>query len=709
MTTHDSARPQRPEPVRPLDVFLSIVALSALAVAQPLLDLLGRNAEFFLARATPRGDIVLLGLVIGIVIPAFLGVLVVGIGRVHAGVGQALHIAVITVLGAIMILQIAAHTPFARLPGWVEIALSAAGGLGISMAYYRSEPVRAVARFAGVAPLVVVSLFLFSSSTSRLVFAGDEIAEPYRVTVSNPAPVVMVVFDEFPVASIMDGEGAIDPAVYPGFARLAADGTWYRNAVTVQQQTENSLPAILSGIDPGIGKLPTAADHPFTLFTLLADAYELRVQEAVTDLCPAYACENSTRHVPPAAQRWKSLGEDLWIVAGHVFLPNDVAAGLARIDTTWANFNGGDADADIDITTRFQDLVYSSDRRAPIGRFIEDAARDGDEPTLVFLHALVPHVPWTYLPSGQTYPSPDVAPGSVSPGWGDDAWLVDQAYQQHLMQVGYVDTVVQRLIAALEGSGRYDDALIVVVADHGIAVRPGVAHRRVVTMDTIGDIAAVPLFIKLPGQRTGGADDYRAETTDILPTIADALGIHVPWATDGTSLIADDRPVREESRVEGSTGVVAFGTDGSEARAVAARKVDHFGGSDPYGLAPNGFGELLGREIGDLRVEAGGGLAVTLEGREAFRDVDLDGPELPAWVTGRLLTEIEDDHLPIIAIVVNGMVAAVTRATPADDGAFTYGAVVPPDVLVDGRNEIELALVDDDGTGRRLLRMHLLP
>ena len=140
-------------------------------------------------------------------------------------------------------------------------------------------------------------------------------------------------------------------------------------------------------------------------------------------------------------------------------------------------------------------------------------------------------------------------PGARAPAGGDDVWLVDQAYQQHLTQVGYVDGVIGELIARLEEAGLYDDTMIIVLADHGITVRPGIPHRRVVTEETVGDIAAIPLFIKRPHQEQGGIDDYRAETVDVLPTIADVLGIDLPWTTDGTSLFGDDRPERVESRI----------------------------------------------------------------------------------------------------------------------------------------------------------------
>ena len=70
-------------------------------------------------------------------------------------------------------------------------------------------------------------------------------------------------------------------------------------------------------------------------------------------------------------------------------------------------------------------------------------------------------------------------PATVTTGWGSDEWLVDQVYQQHLLQVEFVDTILGQIIDQLDRAGVYDDTLIVVVADHGIAIKPNVVHRRV--------------------------------------------------------------------------------------------------------------------------------------------------------------------------------------------------------------------------------------
>jgi hypothetical protein len=681
-----------------IDVFASIVALFVLAVAQPLLDLLGRNAEFFLAHASPPLDIALVAFLVAIAAPLLIAAYIELVRRIDPSTGRVVHLGILSILAASFVLQIVKLTPLDRLSSWGMVPLILAAGVGVALAFYRFEVFRTASRFAAVAPAVVLGLFIFFSSTSQLMFGSPAVAQAATIEVENPAPIVFVVFDEFPVASLMDGDGNLQEEVYPNFARLAKHATWYRNTTTVHQQTERALPAILSGVNGSSEKIPTAADYPFTLFTLLAESYDLEVFEAVTDLCPVYACENSARTVLPFRERWSSLLNDLRIVAGHLFLPNDITEDLPPIDASWSNFSAAHGGFEHEITARFQALAYDDDRRRPIGEFLDTLEVASDEPKLSFLHAPVPHVPWDYLQSGQLYPSPGVAPGTLSPGWNDDEWRVNQAYQQHLVQVQYVDTVVGQIIDRLTAADLYDKALVVVVADHGIAIRPNIEHRRVANDDTIGDVAAVPLFIKFPNQTEGNISDYRAETVDILPTIADVVDVDIPWTTEGWSLIDDTKPTRTESRIQGRDGVVVFGTDGSEARAIAARKIDHFGSGGPYGLAPSGYADFLGTSISDHVVATSDDVSASIRKKDLYTDIDLDGASLPAWIAGRLsFTDEEIEHI-VIAVTVNDRIAAVTRSFRNKDDHIEYTAMLPPDTFVDGANDVRVFLVAPEGT-----------
>ena len=682
-----------------LDVVVSTVVLFVLAIAQPLLDLLGRNAEFFLARSSPPLDIILLAIGLTFGVPVLLGLVLAWLFRQNERAGKLLHGAVMAFLVGILVLQIIELTSLSRMPPWLEMSLALLVGIGAAAMFYRTELVRSGVRVASIAPVVVLGLFVFGSSVSQLIFGAPAIAQIAEAAVTDPAPVVVVVFDEMPVASLMDADGGIQEDVYPSLARLAADGTWFRNAITVHQQTEESVPAILSGKHTQPNKIPTAGDHPFTLFTLLADAYEINAVETVTDLCPEYACENMTRPKYPVRERWSTLINDLRIVAGHLFLPSEMTEGLPPIDSSWSNFSGGEA-SEFDITNLFQEAAYEVGRLAPIKGFVDSIEPSDGQPVLFYMHALLPHVPWEYLPTGQKFIDSSVAPGSVSPGWGSDEWLVNQAYQRHLLQVGYVDNVVGQIIDRLESQGMYDDALVVVIADHGVTVRPNIYHRRQVTEETVGDIAAIPLFIKQPHQRVGGVDDYRAETIDVLPTIADVLGIDIPWSVDGVSLVSGDRPERLESRIKGSEGTVVFGVDGSEARAIAARKMLHFGTDGPYGLAPTGHADLLGVGVESLTFVPADGYSAFVANPANYRDVDVAGVAVPTWVKGTVTTpHAAYEHL-VIGVAVNGHIAAVTRTDETEGGNTAFGAMIPVDSLIEGHNKISVILIEGSGSTR---------
>ena len=56
---------------------------------------------------------------------------------------------------------------------------------------------------------------------------------------------------------------------------------------------------------------------------------------------------------------------------------------------------------------------------------------------------------------------------------------------------------------------------------------------------TSQDLAFVPFFVKLPGERKGQVVDRHVRIVDVLPTIADALDVELPWKVDGRSGFAE--------------------------------------------------------------------------------------------------------------------------------------------------------------------------
>ncbi len=123
-----------------------------------------------------------------------------------------------------------------------------------------------------------------------------------------------------------------------------------------------------------------------------------------------------------------------------------------------------------------------------------DRAGGGTSPALLRpLHA-APHpvglpARWAGLP-----PYLMVENSFVDPGWSEDRWAVTQSHQRHLAQVQYADHIVGQVMARLEEAGIYDEAIVVVTADHGIGIRPGLGNRRRLVEGTI------------PGHRRSAAD-----------------------------------------------------------------------------------------------------------------------------------------------------------------------------------------------------------
>jgi membrane-anchored protein YejM (alkaline phosphatase superfamily) len=95
---------------------------------------------------------------------------------------------------------------------------------------------------------------------------------------------------------------------------------------------------------------------------------------------------------------------------------------------------------------------------------------------------------------------------SNAPGRNGERWfnsqLAVQAWQRHLLQVGYVDKLLGTFLERLHRVGLWDKALVIVAPDHGISFGGGDLRRRP-TRTNLAELAFTPLFVKVPGQRDG--------------------------------------------------------------------------------------------------------------------------------------------------------------------------------------------------------------
>ena len=556
-----------------------LLAASGFALAQPLFDLLGKNAEFFAVRGSTPGDIVLFALVVTFVPALVLLAIEVVVSVVSEPAGYALHLAFLAFLGAVFGVQVLKRTGVDGTT--VLIAGAVAIGLGLALAVWKLPAARSFLTVLAAAPLVFLALFLLHSPTSKLVISSGT-AEAAAIRTRATTPIVFLLLDEFPVIDLQQADGGIDAKRFPNFARLAASSTWYRNTTTVSASTTVAVPAILTGQKPKRGALPIFRDHPNNLFTLLGKRYRMVVHESQTRLCPQRLCKQKTADT---GSRLSSLYSDVRVVYLHLIAPPELEQRLPVIDESWGNFGSGSSEeaapavTDSNVPPKVDLDTFYLSRVRDFRRFVASFRKPGSgPPTLYFLHDLLPHTPWLYFPDGRARAvSSTNAPGRNGERWFNGQ-LATQAWQRHLLQVGYTDRLLGTFIARLHKVGLWDKALVIVTPDHGISFRGGDLRRRP-THENLAELGFTPLFVKYPGQSEAQVVDSRHVTTlDILPTIADVLGITIPWHIGG-HLGAAGRRRLERGRRGRRAGAVprrahaAPGLAGTRAVAVRQRRL----------------------------------------------------------------------------------------------------------------------------------------
>lgn len=707
---------------------LSLLALWGLAIAQPLLDLFGKNPEFFVVNDLSRAEIVLFGLTLAVFAPAVLiGVQLLAAAvdpRVEGVVHQVLVAVLATAFGLTLLGQIGIEdSPILFLSG---------GFVGVVVAVFErtSPPLRTGLRYLALAPILFLVSFLGFSPTGQLL-RGEAVSDVEPGRVARSTPLVVVSLDEFPVATLLRSDGTINGQRFPNFARLADGASWFPNATSVAPTTTESVPALLTGRLPEPGLLPTYRDHPRSLFTLLGDAYEHHGAEQVTDVCPSPYCEDDRAGIDIG--RLRTALVDAAAVYAQASMPPSVRQHLPVVDRSWGGFitdvnstGGTDSNAIFDAVTETSGAVTEeatltdgADPDCPdidlwcaparISELIDDIG-PSPKPALYFVHATTPHLPWIVDQEGRQYGVRSVNIPGVEIGgtWGSDPFFVRQGFQRHTLQVGNVDRLLGQLLDRLEEQGLWDDAMVVVTADHGVAFRPG-EPLRTPTPTTLHEIYNIPLFIKFPGQREGDVRRGNALNIDVLPTIVDALDITTDWEFDGQSLVAG-RPHRADKPVShnGERTFVPAGFDG--VLDVVRRDHEYLpNGESWFAVAAVGpYGDLIGVPVDGLDRTGDLGPGWRADQESTLADWDPAGDRLaPLLLVGRL--DLDGATPPTDAIVVvNGLAAGAAGHFEAqDDGTARFSALLAGQALRAGANDVVLLVPTEPG-GRTFVESPLL-
>ncbi len=674
-----------------------MAALWALAFAEPLFDLLGRNPDFFVARGNGAADILVFSFVFTLAPPLAMLAVEALADRIGHGWRWAIHLSFFTLLAAAIALHV--FKEVADGPAGVLIVLALATGGLAAAGYARTRFLRGVADVLIPAPAIVLAVFLLFSDASELVLPQSE-AKAAQIEIRSLTPVVEVIFDEFPEGTLMDRRGRIDASRFPAFAELAAHSNWYRSATTVAAFTPRAVPAILTGTVPSEDDLPISADHPRSVFTLLGGVYRMHVMEEATRVCPSGICGDDGDF--SSENSLGSLFADLRVVSEHLLLPNGIRDRLPAVDQTFGGFADEIDQRPATVDRREPDEVAFALRRAAIydqavrmARFT--AGIDGSGRVLHLIHLEEPHAPWTHLPGGRTYTDLSAEFNDVladDSRWLGPRHLTDMALQRHMLETGFTDRLLGELIARMKQTGLWQRALLVVVADHGNAVIPHIARRNP-TPENLGQIASVPLFVKAPGQRRGRVIERHVCTTDILPMMSRMLGIDYPWGHNpcppGTVTVANS--------AQGETSL-PFDQVERQRDAYVARIDRTFGTGSGWGpvLGFRPHAELIGRPVRSLAPVPAGDASASLDEPERLREVDPEAPVVLSLMRGEISGAEPGEAL---AAAVNGRIAAVGRSY-SEVGSVRYSLLVPPRFLREGSNAVEIYRVLGSGPSIRL-------
>ncbi|MGH7895043.1 MAG: sulfatase [Candidatus Binatia bacterium] len=166
-----------------------------------------------------------------------------------------------------------------------------------------------------------------------------------------------------------------------------------------------------------------------------------------------------------------------------------------------------------------------------------------DRPVFLFLNYMEPHQPWMAdapydrwvweQPRARVLAQRDLYTHEVRRFTPDELGFIVASYDG---QVAAMDAALGELLGALKARGRYENALVVVTADHGelLGEHGSVGHMGRMLYEPL---LRVPLIVKFPGAaRPRGRDATPVQLVDIAPTVVQAAGAEAIAGIQGEAL-----------------------------------------------------------------------------------------------------------------------------------------------------------------------------
>jgi hypothetical protein len=602
------------------------------------------------------------------------------------------------------------------------VAVFSATALGA--AYWAFEPAQLFLARLTPAVLVFPLEFLMFSRAAGIIMPVHLPGSAAGTFQKIDNDVVALVLDELPLVTLLTPELELNRERFPNFARLAENAHWFPGARTGSEETGVAVTSALTGLNPGLvqGKLPTHVNFPGNLFSTFRYSHRMSVHEESTSLCPPGACAGRLNIQQQSASA-AGLADDLVLAWLSGITPAPWSKRLPPLAVDRPEYISGEeaslpALADAPKLARALAVAQHARPADPEGRtekftsFINGIS-NSESPQVLYLHTLLPRAPWNRTPGGTKYAFGE--DGEAFGLWTDESgtrrWIWDPlaatlGRQRQLLQAQYLDRQLGHLLDRLREENMYEESALVVFAGHGTSFLTG-QPWQMFNIETLTDLSAVPLFIKMPGQSRGYRHEQIARLQDILPTILDGLGVSGHASTSGASLLGENGggSGKDSGAVStrGQTSSHSYEEHMAQLAVRASELETLFGAGEEDDLYRVGsYPELHGLPLSALRQTAPSHAHVRFKGEALFRNVDPDGAFVPRLVLGDVEPGLDISTGQAVAIVVNGILQATTRLNAIPGYRLAFAALLPPAALQAGDNQLAVYAINDPGGRTRL-------
>ncbi len=282
-------------------------------------------------------------------------------------------------------------------------------------------------------------------------------------------PVVIILFDEFPNASLINEDLTINDR-FPSFQQFGKDSYYFPFNHSVASHSQESIESLFNMNE---------------FFAEINESYLIKTIEPITSVCMYRNC-NLSKPITKAEHYKDYLAIYLNFynfIGFEEYIPNvKDSFGLFWIDNQ-------EIDRPVSWENDFEILLHE----------LENISNND----LILAHIIAPHVPWKKTSEGVNYFNPSPNKRSIliddQKSWnsiyGSNQELQLIEINRFFQQLEYLDSKLMEIIDTLKANNMYDKSTIIISADHGINFIPNNSLRSPNT-ETLSGIYNTPLFIK---------------------------------------------------------------------------------------------------------------------------------------------------------------------------------------------------------------------